>query len=160
MEIIRSRGHTAEERKKTKEQKMNIVGKGKKVIDADLLARLAVNQQSGATISKAEVSSAIESAKSDLQDEFAWSNSSRGLTAATRAIANTLELAVKSGWVRGGSAKDLIEAFVGGENDGSLADLTKDIKNEIRSNRRGSGGYGGRVSGGSYGGYSSRHYGT
>jgi hypothetical protein len=138
---------------------MNIVGKGNKVIDADLLARLAVNQQSGATVSKAEVTSAIQSATSDLKDEFAWSDSSRGLTKASRAIANTLELAIDSGWVRGGSAKDLINAFLDGDGEGSMTDVTNDIKNEVRKNR-GSGGasYGGRSSGSSYGGYSS--YGT
>jgi len=139
---------------------MNIVGKGKKVLDANLLARLAVNQQSGATVSKAEVKSAINSAVQDLKDDFSWRDSSSGLKRSADAVANTLELAVNSGWVRGGSAKELIAAFVDGSGEGDLADVMSDIRAETRENNSVNSGYGGGGSSSvSYSGGSS-HYGT
>lgn len=137
---------------------MNIVGKGKKVIDADLLARLAVNGQSGGTVSQAEVKTAIKAATADLKDEFASGSSTRGLARASDAVANTLELAVKSGWVKGGSAQSLIREYLDGAGKGSLSDVMKDIRADVRDNRGGgSVGYGGRSSSVSYsGGGSSR----
>ena len=72
---------------------MNIVGKGKKVLDADLLSRLAVNAQSGSTVSKAELQSAIKDVSADLKDQFSYADSTRGLTRMKDAVANTLELA-------------------------------------------------------------------
>jgi hypothetical protein len=139
---------------------MNIVGKGKKVMDADLLARLAVDTQSGGTVSKAEVKKAIDGAVRELKDEFAWRDSSRGITRARDAIANTFQFAIDKGFVRGGSAKDMIEAFLDGSGKTNLAEVKKDIESEIRSNRSSGGGYGGSSSSVSYGGGSYSHYGT
>jgi hypothetical protein len=140
---------------------MNIVGKGKKVIDADLLAKLAVDRQSAKTVSQAEVKKAIAGAVSDLKDDFSWRDSSRGLTRAARAITNTLQLAIDSGWVRGNTAKDLIKAFVEGEGGKSLDSVLDDIKADIKDNRDSSVGYGGGSSSVSYGGgYSTGYSGT
>lgn len=124
---------------------MKIVGSGSKVLDADLLGKLAVSQASGKTVSKAEVQSAIKQAKTDLKDAFESRSSSAGLTKAQTAIANTLQLAVDSGWVKAGTSKDLIAEFIGGDKAGSLADDVEHLKLEIKSNR---GSSGGRTSGG------------
>ena len=137
---------------------MNIVGKGKKVLDADLLARLAVNQQSGATVSKAEVKTAINGAVQDLKDEFSWRDSSRGLKRASDAVANTLELAISSGWVRGGSAKELIAAFIDGSNAGNMDDVLSEIRSDVRENSSSSSGYGGGGGSVSYGGGGGSRY--
>jgi hypothetical protein len=136
---------------------MNIVGKGKKVIDADLLSRLAVNAQTGNTVSKAELQSAIKDVRADLKDQFSYSDSTRGLTRMKDAVANTLELAIKSGWVRSGSAQSVIKEFLEGSGKGSLEQLAKDIKAEVKANSGGSVGYGGSSSSVSYsgGGWSS-----
>jgi hypothetical protein len=76
------------------------------------LAKLAVSRQSGNAVSKPEVQSAIKTAVSDLKDAFETRSSSRGLTNAQTAIANTLQLAIDSGWVKSGTAKDLITTFL------------------------------------------------
>lgn len=131
---------------------MNIVGKGKNVIDANLLARLAVDTKSGGTVSKAEVGAAIKSAVAELKDEFGSRDSSRGLTRARDAIANTFQFALDKGFVRNGSAKDMIEAFLDGSGKTNLADLKKEIESDIRSNRPSGGSYGGSRSSVSYGG--------
>ena len=145
---------------------MNIVGKGKKVLDADLLARLAVSQQSGATVSKAEVKSAIGSAVQDMKDEFQWRDSSSGLKPVSDAIANTLELAIASGWVRGGAAKELISAFINGSQAGNIDEVVSEIRAEVRENNPTSGGgsvsYGGGNvgGGGGAGGSGTSHWGS
>lgn len=123
---------------------MKIVGKGNSVIDADLLARLAVDKQSGATISKAEASKAIASVKAELKDDF--ETSTRGLARAEQAISNTLTLALKSGWLRAGSAADVLKAFVDGEGKGSLSATVKDVRESVKTSRP--------SRGTSYGGYS------
>ncbi len=114
---------------------MKIVGSGAKVLDSDLLGKLAISQQSGKTISKAEVQSAIKSAVADLKDAFDTRSSTAGLTKAQTAIANTLQLAVDSGWVKAGTAKDLISAFVNDAGKGSLSATVDDLKAQIKDNR-------------------------
>jgi hypothetical protein len=123
---------------------MKIVGKGSSVIDADLLARLAVDRQSGSTISKAEADKAIASVKAELKDDF--ETSTRGLGRAEKAISNTLALALKSGWLRAGSAAEVLKAFVDGDGKGSLSATVKDVRDSVKSSRP--------SRGTSYGGYS------
>lgn len=141
---------------------MRIVGGRNKEIDADLLARLAVDRQSGNTVSKKEVTEAINSAVKDLKDHFEGDTSTRGLSKMTRAVANTLELAVSSGWVKSGAAKDAIETFLSGTGKGSLDKVSDDIKAEVRENARSdsSVSYGGYSSSVSYGGGSRRSSGS
>lgn len=119
---------------------MKIVGSGTKVLDADLLGKLAVSQQSGNTVSKPEVAAAIKSAVADLKDKFESRTSSAGLTQGQTAIANTLQLAVDSGWVKAGTSKDLIAGFLTGTKAGSLSATVEDLKTEIKSNRGTGGG--------------------
>lgn len=76
------------------------------------MAKLAVSRQSGNAVSKPGVQSAIKTAVSDFKDAFETRSSSRGLTNAQTAIANTLQLAIDSGWVKSGTAEDLITTFL------------------------------------------------
>lgn len=127
---------------------MRIVGSKNREIDADLLARLAVDRASGKTVSKAEVQKAISSAVADLKDHFEGETSVRGLTKMTRAVQNTLELAVQSGWVKGGTARAAIESFLDGSGKNSLDKVESDIRAEVKANAKSDTSYG-------YGGYTS-----
>ncbi len=113
------------------------------------MAKLAVSRQSGNAVSKPEVQSAIKTAVSDLKDAFETRSSSRGLTNAQTAIANTLQLAIDSGWVKSGTAKDLITTFLTDSKKGSLPETVETLKAEIKGNRGSGGGggvrYGGRT---------------
>lgn len=110
---------------------MKITGSGKSAIDADLLARLAVARGSGASITKTELQSAIKSAKSEMRSDF--SSSAAGLDKAAKAVANTLELAVKSGWIKSGATIDAVDAFVKGTEASGLKALVKEIRADVRS---------------------------
>ena len=110
---------------------MKITGTGKSAIDADLLARLAVARGSGASITKTELNSAIRATKSEMRSDF--SSSATGIDRAAKAVANTLELAVKSGWVKSGATADAIEAFVKGSETTGLKALVKDIRKDVGS---------------------------
>jgi hypothetical protein len=110
---------------------MKITGTGKSAIDADLLARLAVARGSGASITKTELNSAIRATKSDMRSDF--SSSASGLDRAAKAVANTLELAVKSGWVKSGATADAIDAFIKGADKDGLKALVKDIRADVRT---------------------------
>ena len=136
---------------------MRIVGKGKNVYDADLMVRLALDsgKNSGNTISKKEAEAAVKQAVHDLKDEFIYSDSTRGLTRAARAITNTLNRAIKDGWVRPGKARDIILEFLNGTDEGSLKESIGDIKYEVAQNRNPTTSYGGYSGSVSYGGYSS-----
>ncbi|MFH1810332.1 MAG: hypothetical protein ABIJ09_16420 [Pseudomonadota bacterium] len=112
---------------------MKIVGKGNKVIDADLLARLAVDKQSGSTVSKAEAEKAIKSITTELKDDF--ETSTRGLARAEQAVTNTLSLALTSGWLRSGSAANVIKAFLDGTGKGSLSEAVKNVRDSVRTSR-------------------------
>ena len=110
---------------------MKITGTGKSAIDADLLARLAVARGSGASITKTELNSAIKSTKSEMRADF--SSSTAGLDKAAKAVANTLELAVKSGWFKSGATADAIDAFVSGSDTAGLKALVKQIRADVQS---------------------------
>lgn len=118
---------------------MKIVGKSNKVLDADLLARLA--QASDHGVSKAEVQSAIKSTRSELKDQF--DTSTRGLDRAAKAVSNTLELAIKSGWINSGASTKVVDAFLKGSSDGSLKDTLGDIRDAVKQSRTGGTSYGG-----------------
>jgi len=144
---------------------MLITGKGNNVLDAQLLARLGGERMDGGTISKAEVQDSIDSIKEDLKDSF--TTSTRGLARAEKAIVNTLNLAIKSNWIRGGQANDILDAFMKGKDEGSLSDTIKDVRSEVRSyqrsNRSSYGSYRsacGYSSSRSYSSCGSRSYGT
>ncbi|MEW5855390.1 MAG: hypothetical protein AB2A00_41835 [Myxococcota bacterium] len=127
---------------------MKIVGSGTKTIDADLLAKLALDRASGGSISKAEVDKTLKSVRKELKDEF--ESSTRGLDRASTAVANTLELAVKSGWIKGGASQDAVKEFLKGDDAGSLKATVADIRADVKSTRSGGssyGGYSGRTSG-------------
>ncbi len=141
---------------------MNIIGKGKSVIDQDLLGKLALASQSGGTVSKAEVNKIIKSTVQDLKDDFQYSSSTRGLTRSADAIRNTLELAVNKGFIRGNSAQDIVEAFLTGTDKGTLDDALDEIRADVRSSRSSRVGYsgGGGRSRRSYTPRTSRYAGT
>lgn len=123
---------------------MNIVGKGNNVIDSELLSRLAVDQTSGSSISKKELQKQFKKIKSELKDEYLYST--RGLSRAERAIANTFSLAVKSGWLRAGASVKLVNEFLKGSDDDGLKHIVDDVKEHVKSHRTSSRGSG-------YGGY-------
>ena len=108
---------------------MKITGTGKSAIDADLLARLAVARGSGSSITKTELNSAIRATKSEMRSDF--SGSSSGLERAAKAVANTLELAVKSGWVKSGATADAIDAFTKGTDPKGLKALVIKIRADV-----------------------------
>lgn len=110
---------------------MKITGTGASAIDADLLARLAVARGSGGSITKTELTSAITKTKSEMRSDF--SSSTSGLDKASKAVANTLELAVKSGWIKSGATVDAIEAFVKGSDAKGLKALVADIRADVRT---------------------------
>lgn len=109
---------------------MKIKGAYQKEIATDVLADLALKQQSGKTISQTEVKEVLAEIKAELKDEF--SHSSRGLARAERAIGNTLKLALESGWVQGEKAAQMIEDFLGESVDGGLDELVSDIRKDNR----------------------------
>jgi len=113
---------------------MKIKGRGANALDTDLIGELAYRQQSGNTISKNEVKTILDDVKTELRDEF--SHSASGLANAGRGITNSLQMALESGWVRGESAAQMIEEFIGGEGCDSLDGLMKDIRKEARQQTR------------------------
>lgn len=112
---------------------MNIKGRGTQALDLDLLGQLALKQQSGNTISKTEAQSILSSIQTELKDEF--SHSTRGLANASRAIENTLQLALDSGWVKTEAASTLIESFLDGKGEKNLDALVKEVRAEVRPAR-------------------------
>jgi hypothetical protein len=125
---------------------MKIVGSGNKVLDKDLLTKLAVSQKSSNTISKAEAQNAVSAARTALKDEFAGATSSSGMARAEKAITNTLKLAIESGWVKSGASKEVITAFLEGTGKGSLSATVADIKADIKAGAKPATRYGGRTS--------------
>jgi hypothetical protein len=125
---------------------MKIVGSGNKVLDKDLLSKLAVSQKSNNNINQTEVKSAVAAARSALKDEFSGATSSAGMARAEKAITNTLKLAIESGWVKSGASKEIISAFLEGTGKGSLSATVADIKADIKSAAKPSTNYGGRTS--------------
>lgn len=130
---------------------MRIVGTKNNAIDADLLERLAKSRMSGGVVSKTELNTALGSVRTGLKDEFSGASSVRGLAKAQTAIANTLKLAVDSGWVGKGATKAAVTEFLTGRGKTSLATTIATVKEDIKSSGGGSVGYrpaGGARSGG------------
>lgn len=125
---------------------MKIVGSGNKVLDKDLLSKLAVSQKSNNNINQTEAKNAVSAARTALKDEFAGATSSAGMARAEKAIANTLKLAIESGWVKSGASKEILNAFLEGTGKGSLSATVADIKADIKKSSRGGTNYGGRTS--------------
>lgn len=127
---------------------MKIVGTGSKVIDADLLARLATDRSSGGSVSTAELQKTLKSVRTELKDQF--DTSTRGLDRAALAVSNTLELAIDSGWIKAGSTQKAVEAFLEGPAKGSMKETLAAIREDVKNSRTGGTTYGGggRVSGG------------
>ena len=125
---------------------MNIIGKGKRgVMDVDLLGKLAqaANSKSGTTISKKEAGEIIKKTVDEFKSSWDGAESTRGLTRQGDAIRNTLNFALQKGFVRGGAAQDIIEAFIEGDKDGSLNDVMDDIRADARRERDNNVGYSG-----------------
>jgi hypothetical protein len=137
---------------------MKIVGTGARVIDANLLEKLAVARQSGNSVTKAQAEKIIQGARRELKNEFKGSSAAE-ITRAQNAVSNTLRLAVDSGWVRAGSTRTMIDQFLTGADDKSLKGIADKLKADLRaparSGGRGGVSYGARARGGSVS-YSSR----
>lgn len=105
-----------------------------------LMARLATASESGNTISKKEAQGAVDGAVNELLNKHLDKGNTTGLKKDMQQVRNTFQKALDSGWVRGASARAIIEDFV----DNTFDDAVKDIRSEVRAENpvsRG-GGYG------------------
>lgn len=105
---------------------MKISGSGKTAVEVELLTKLAQASTTN-SISKTEMSNILKSVRTDLKDTF--DGSRKGLSGAQTAITNTLKLALSSGWVAAGSAKEILAEFLSSNGPkGSLAGIISDIQ--------------------------------
>ena len=112
---------------------MHIQKKGSLILDTDLLERLAFKQGSGSTISKKEAQTEINKVKRELKSTYKYTTSKASFARAEKAIANTFNLAIKSGWVKGTTAKSAITEFIKGDDHAGLKCTLEGIREDARS---------------------------
>ena len=118
---------------------MDVRGKrGARAYDGDLLLRLRDARGTGNTVSAKEVKEILTETRNDMKDAFYCERSTRGLTKMGEAVTNTLQDAIKDGWIRGAGAKAEVEAFLKGAGDdhGSLDHTVHFIKDTVSEYRR------------------------